>query len=121
MSSTAQIEANRQNCRNSTGPKSIEGKAASSQNNYRNGFRSLFRLLPGEPKEVFDALVEGLRAEYQPATTTEEILVQRMAQHHWLSERARNLIHCSIDDVVPFEELMPEVQLWMRYHCDLLA
>ena len=37
MSTTAQIKANRQNARKSTGPKTDEGKAAVSQNALKHG------------------------------------------------------------------------------------
>jgi hypothetical protein len=73
-------------------------------------------VLPNEKQEIFDALLAELREEHQPCSITEELLVLRMAQHHWLSNRARNLVQAAIDaDDIPFKELIPEVNLWMRY------
>jgi hypothetical protein len=47
-----------------------------------------FSLLPGEDPEQYRALLDALRVEHQPQTVTEEILVNRMLQHHWLAHRA---------------------------------
>ena len=44
-----------------------------------------------EDEEHFDTLKLGLEAEYKPQTPTEQILVQRMAQHEWLRQRAMYL------------------------------
>ena len=42
MATQAQIAANQANAQKSTGPTSTEGKAASSQNNFKHGFRGKF-------------------------------------------------------------------------------
>ncbi len=81
-------EINRENARHSTGPRTREGRATSSMNHFKHGFRGHFSILPSEPKEDFDRLLANLRQDHQPANTTEDILVQRMAQHHWLGQRA---------------------------------
>ena len=74
-----------------TGPRTTEGKARSSQNAFKNGLASGRILIPGERRQDFDALVSALMAEHQPATTTEAILVEAMARHHWLEQRAQRL------------------------------
>ncbi|MBV8552677.1 MAG: hypothetical protein JOY54_15375 [Acidobacteriaceae bacterium] len=50
-----------------------------------------FHLLRWENREEFEALQTGLRNEYQPNGMTEQILVNRMAQHEWLRQRAVHL------------------------------
>jgi hypothetical protein len=100
MSTPVQIVANQQNAQLSTGPKTEEGKAASSKNNLRHGFTGAFMILPWEKQEEFDNLLSELRAEHQPATMTETLLVEKMAQSFWLSQRAVKLqqIACFHDE-----------------------
>jgi hypothetical protein len=97
VSTESQIEANRENARLSTGPKSEAGKAAAALNNLRHGLTGAFRVLPTEPQSEFDELLATLRDEHQPATFTETALVEAMAQHHWLRKRALHL-ECSCYD-----------------------
>ena len=67
MGTEAQLKANQANAQHSTGPKSPEGKAAVSQNNFRHGLSGYFQVLPWEKQEEFDELLEDLRAELENA------------------------------------------------------
>ena len=91
MATDRQIAANRENSQKSTGPKTPEGKAASSLNRLSHGFASHATIIPGENREEFQALVADLMAEHQPATDTKQILVERMALNQWLTLRAFSL------------------------------
>ena len=91
MATPNQIAANKENSQKSTGPKTPEGKAASSLNRLSHGFASHATIIPGENPEEFKALVTGLMSEHQPATDTEQILVEKMALNQWLSLRAFSL------------------------------
>ena len=92
MATPNQIAANKQNAQKSSGPKTAEGKAASSLNRLSHGFASsTARLIPGENPEEFHSLVAGLMSEHLPATQTEQILVEKMALNQWLSLRAFRL------------------------------
>ncbi len=75
----------------STGPRTEAGKAASSQNALRHGLASGTLLIPGEDPEQFAALRDGLFTHYQPAGVIETLLVEDMARHHWLKDRALRL------------------------------
>jgi hypothetical protein len=76
----------------SSGPKTAEGKAKSSLNHLSHGFTSnTTQLIPGENPEELKALLADLMNEYQPATPTEQILVEKMCQNQWLSGRAFRL------------------------------
>jgi hypothetical protein len=89
MASVKQIAANRANAQKSTGPTSEAGKAASSENARKLSLASnTFRVLSVEDQENFDNYVEGLTAEYQPATLMERTLLFKMARHYWCSQRA---------------------------------
>ncbi len=98
MSTAKQIAANQANAQHSTGPTTEEGKANSCLNNFRWGFCGAFTVLPSEDEEDYDTLLLGLRAEHQPKTVTETILVEKMAQNHWLGERAQRLQHLALAD-----------------------
>src|SRR5262245_46340569 len=92
MSTPAQIDANQANARLSTGPKTEAGKAASALNHSSHGLTGgHFIFMAWEVEAQFDTLRNELRTEHQPATPTESILIDRMAQHHWLRERAQFL------------------------------
>ena len=92
MATPNQIAANKLNAQKSSGPKTAEGKATSSLNHLSHGFASnTARLIPGENPEEFRSLVADLMSEHQPETQTEQILVEKMALHQWLSLRAFRL------------------------------
>jgi hypothetical protein len=91
MATPAQIAANQANAKKSTGPTTPEGKAKSAMNRLTHGFASAQSIIPGEDPAAFHALLDELRIEHLPATPTEEILVEKMAQTQWLTQRALNL------------------------------
>ena len=91
MSTEAQIAANRANAELSTGPTTEEGKAASSRNHFSHGlctYDNIFFILPFESAEAYSLLRATLLHEHRPETEIEHLLVDRMAQHHWLRSRA---------------------------------
>jgi hypothetical protein len=61
---------------------------ASSRNSLQHGLASGTVIIPGEDPAQFESLLNDIVAEYHPATATEELLVQEMAQSFWLSQRA---------------------------------
>src|SRR5579884_1401189 len=115
MATPAQIEANRANAQHSTGPKTEAGKARSSLNRLRWGFRGQFRVLPSESQEEFELLLENLRAEHQPQTTVEEMLLLKLAQHFWLSQRAQRLVDRALDRETEARDPEQTFTLWLRY------
>ena len=115
MSTNAQIQANQKNAQNSTGPRTEAGKAASSQNNLKFGFCGKFIVLSLESQEEFDVFLDSLREEHQPATVTEAMLVQKMAEHFWLSRRAQHLQSMSLGHDIPYQQQCQEFALYLRY------
>ncbi len=116
MSTAAQIEANRQNATLSTGPRTEEGKTASSQNRFQHGFCGCFRVLSCEDVDAYNDLLDSLRAEHKPLTPTEGILVERMAQHHWLGQRAQVLQTFLLNEgPVTLTAHQKEFALYLRY------
>jgi hypothetical protein len=98
--SDAQLAANRANAQHSTGPKTETGRAISSQNRTTHGLarhNGVFVLLPTEDPHGFEALKASLAAEHQPSTETESILINGMAESHWLAHRAQTLQNTCLD------------------------
>jgi hypothetical protein len=115
MSTESQIQANRENAKLSSGPKSEAGKAASALNNTRHGLAGAFRVLPAESQSDFDELVAALSEEHKPETVTETVLVEAMAQHHWLRQRALNLESSCYDPATGQITDQKQLALCLRY------
>jgi hypothetical protein len=115
MSTQSQIAANQANSKLSTGPVTEAGRAISSQNNFRHGFCGAFRVLDCENQEQFDTLLAGLTAEHKPTTVTETIFVEKMAQHHWLAQRALRLQHTTLSSDLPQRDKDRQFGLFLRY------
>jgi hypothetical protein len=115
MATQAQVNANQANSQKSTGPKTEEGKARSSKNRLSHGFASSTRFVPGEDPEKFNLLLDDLISEYQPATPTEQILVEQMAHHHWISLRATRLQDSIVASYLKTVLTPVQLGLFIRY------
>ncbi len=78
MATDAQIKANQENAKKSTGPTSIEGKQRSSMNAVTHGIFSNIAILPGEDEAFIQRLRQDILATYQPQDTMERCLVDRI-------------------------------------------
>ena len=98
--SPERLAANRANAQFSTGP-SVAGIAVSCLNHTVHGLarhnNGAFKLLTSEDPIGFEALKQSLADEHQAITTTESILVNAMAESHWLAQRAQRLQDTCID------------------------
>ena len=91
MSSQRQIDANRLNAQKSTGPSTPEGRAAVGLNSLKYGLYAETLILPGEDPAAFEALLDRLDAEHQPATPTEETFVSQIAMAIWRRARIQRM------------------------------
>ena len=82
MITPAQYEANRRNAQLSSGPKTPEGKAASSRNALKHGLLANEAVLPQENLAEFDQLLSAFLDEHHPTTATEEFLVRSLPTAH---------------------------------------
>ena len=89
MATPAQFAANQANSQHSTGPKTPDGKARSSRNSFKHGLYSKDLVLPNEDPAELDRLRASLRQEHQPSNTTEDILVNDLAENFWRLRRMR--------------------------------
>jgi hypothetical protein len=84
----ARIDANRENAKKSTGPRTAEGKAASSRNRLLHGLRANKHILLDEDDpEHFLILLKDLDARFRPVGEGEEMLVTRIAADQWRLDR----------------------------------
>ncbi len=116
MATTAQIQANLRNAEKSTGPTSPEGKARSCRNRLSHGFTSSVLFIAGEEREQFNLLLADLHQEFQPATASEQILLEKMAQNQWLSLRAWRLQSVALNAPAASGYVHPDLGLLIRYH-----
>jgi hypothetical protein len=89
--SKKQIQANRANAQQSTGPKTDEGKAVSSQNNTKHALYSKDIIIKAaklkENAEEYENLVVDLFNEFRPVGRFQEQLVFKIANCLWRSQR----------------------------------
>jgi hypothetical protein len=116
MATSAQMDANRRNAEKSTGPKSPEGKARSCRNRLSHGFTSAVLFLRDEEREDFNLLLADLHNEFQPATASEQILLEKMVQSQWLSLRAYRLQAIALNVPMAPGTMPPDLGLLIRYH-----
>ncbi len=87
MASQRQIAANRLNAQASTGPRTAEGKAASSGNALTHGLTARTVLLAGEDPEEYRRLRESMIAELRPEGALESELVEQIVSVLWRMRR----------------------------------
>jgi len=78
---------NRANSQHSTGPRTLEGKARSSQNALRHGLSSRTALLESEDQAAYQQHRRQFFDEHRPATPTETQLTQELADTAWRLNR----------------------------------
>jgi len=99
MLSEKQLLANRQNALRSTGPRTPEGKAVSSQNALRHGLRAESTIVRGEDPEEFDQFRQLLLEDLAPAGALEVMLADRVITGFWKLRRAGGIEAEILDDL----------------------
>ncbi len=87
MATNAQINANRENAKQSTGPRTPEGKERSSKNALKHGLLALDSVIPGEDPADFDRHLTLYEDTYNPANCVERELVLQIADSAWRMRR----------------------------------
>jgi len=100
MATPAQINANRINAQNSTGPRSLEGKQTAAANSTSHGLSSTFRVLPHENQHDFQAVLDQFRDEFTPEGEHQLFLVGQMAQSRWRLARVQRLETCLLEQMM---------------------
>ena len=94
MTTLKQIEANRRNAQNSTGPRTEAGKERASRNAVRHGLTAETVIEPLEDDEDYQAFEEAVSAGFDAETTVERELILRLASLLWRLRRATSIETC---------------------------
>lgn len=104
MRTPKQIETSRRNGAKSRGPVTPEGKRRASLNARRHGLLAATVVLEAEDKPLFRSLLRDFTAQFQPATPTENALVETMAVARWRQLRAWSLEKAGLDYQIATQE-----------------
>src|SRR5262245_58796594 len=85
------VVTNRANAQHSTGPKTPEGRAASSRNATKHSLTSKQIVIPGEDPAEYDAHRADLVDAFKPANAVESELVDELAANSWRLKRAHRI------------------------------
>ena len=107
MSTTSQIQANRENAQKSTGPKSAEGKAISAKNAVKHGVFAVETLIKGENREDFDLFRQKLLEEFAPEGAVETMLAERIVSLGWRLKRIVRIQDQVFDVMIEKDEPSP--------------
>ena len=99
MTSTKQVQANRENAKLSTGPRTEEGKKRTSLNAIKHGFRAKDPLIPGEDPEEFARHNAELMNDLGPASVVEQNLVDQLVDITWRLKRFGRIEAAIINDL----------------------
>src|SRR6266576_2082152 len=91
MTSLRQIEANRRNALQSTGPKTENGKRRSRRNAFRHGLTAETVVEVLEDTEDYKGFEAAIIADYDARTAVERELVLRLASLLWRIRRAASI------------------------------
>ena len=87
MPTEAQRKANRQNAKKSTGPRTEEGKARSSQNGLKHGLLARDAVMADEDPAEYDRQLQQLEENIFPKNVLEFELVRQIADAQWRLRR----------------------------------
>jgi hypothetical protein len=87
MSTLRQIEANRRNSQQSTGPTSVTGKAVSSMNALKTGIHAKSLVLPSEKVADLEQLIDEFYQSHQPTTPDARSFVDDLIRCEWTLRR----------------------------------
>jgi|SRR5215475_1918571 len=111
MATEKQVAANRQNAKNSTGPRTEAGKRRSRRNALRHGLTAETVIGVHEDAAAYRALQRAVNADYRPQTNFETELIGRLVSLLWRLRRAVAIesgllnIHAQRDDWKPERNL----------------
>jgi len=89
MATIKQLEANRKNAQQSTGPRTEAGKAAVRFNALKSGIDSLAECIPGEDRFKLQDLLAEYRDRFDTSTPERRMLVDTLVNCEWMLRRLR--------------------------------
>ncbi len=95
--SASRLAANRANAQKSTGPRTAEGKAASSKNALRHGLTAKTVVLSVEDPAEYEAFRATIIDSFAPAPGPEQLLTEELADALWRLKRAQRIETAAFD------------------------
>jgi hypothetical protein len=102
-----QLEANRRNAQQSTGPRTEAGKRTSSLNALRHGLTSRIVVLPTEDLSAYNRFSDEFLADLAPETFAERQCAQTIIDTQWRLNRVRSIE----DGMLGLGHFGPETQI----------
>jgi hypothetical protein len=87
MATEAQIDANRENTKLSSGPQTAQGKAKSSRNNAKFGLFAIDNGVQPQEQEDYESFSTALRITLAPAGPVEEVTAAEFVRNAWRLRR----------------------------------
>ena len=88
--SDAKRQANRENARKSTGPKTSEGKSTAKRNSLKHGMRAVgLVLIPGDDEDAYHHRRTRWIEEQKPTSDVELYLLEDLVDASWLLDRCK--------------------------------
>jgi len=108
--SVNRLAANRANAQKSTGPRTAEGKAASSKNALRHGLTAKTVVLDVEDPAEYEAFRTKIIDSFAPAPGPEQLLTEELADALWRLKRAQRIETAAFDHYLDTikREIYPE-------------
>ncbi len=97
MSTEAQIIANRRNAQKSTGPRTLKGKTAISQNAVKHGLLARQDVISSENQVDFEIYRDRILIELASSGPMESMLAERIVSLSWRLKRAGRIQNQTID------------------------
>src|SRR5260221_4570452 len=88
---SAQFDANRANAQQSTGPRTPEGKAASSQNASKHNLTGGSAYIPSEDPVAYEAHLKAVTDEHAPLSEAGKFVVRQIADAMWRLQRLQRM------------------------------
>ena len=106
MATQAQINANRENSRKSTGPRAQEGKRVVSQNAVTHGLFARDAVIKCEDPAEYEVHREALLDELSPVGAIESMLAERIVSLSWRLQRVERMQNQATDCLIE-EDYLP--------------
>jgi hypothetical protein len=108
---TPRQEANRKNAQKSTGPRTTEGKEASSQNATKHGLCANRNVIRTESQEEYNIFRDEMIADISPAGAMELMLAERIVSLSWRLKRAEHFQNAVTEALIE-DGLNDSVSYW---------
>jgi len=103
--------ANAANAQHSTGPRTPEGQAHSSQNARTHGLTARDLIVAPNEREEFEELLNGYQTEVNPKGAIQQTLFDELVGAAWNLRRVRRMESALCPDTISYQDLMNDEEL----------